>query len=113
MIVTIGTDCSWTVEGTFPAKIHRELELSVEAGFSNYEALEAGTKNAGYIVNKMGCDGNFGTVAVGQRADLILLEQNPLENISHTWDRIGVMARGQWFTQAELDQKVDEFVATY
>ena len=107
----IGTDI--TVEGMVPAHIHRDLELLVEAGLTPYEALEAGTKNAGISVQRMGRDGSFGTVEVDQRADLMLLEQNPLDNIGHTRNRIGVMARGQWFTQAELDGLVDAYVATY
>ena len=111
--VTVGTDCGWTVEGTLPEHIHRELELLVEAGFSNYEALEAGTKNAGYIVTKMGRDGGFGAVTVGQRADLLLLEENPLEHVSHTRNRMGVMVRGNWYTQSELDALVEDFVASY
>lgn len=107
----IGTDMS--VEGMVPAHIHRELELLVKAGLTPYEALEAGTKNAGMSVKRMGDDGKFGTVEVGQRADLILLEKNPLENISNTRKRVGVMARGKWFTQAELEKLVDDFVTTY
>ncbi|MBV7334809.1 amidohydrolase family protein [Chloroflexi bacterium TSY] len=107
----IGTDIS--VEGMVPAHIHRELELLVETGLTPFEAIEAGTKNAGISVTRMGHDGRFGTVEVGQRADLILLKQNPLENVSHTRNRVGVMARGQWFTQAELDALVDEYVGTY
>ena len=107
----IGTDI--TVEGMVPSHIHRDLELLVEAGLTPFEALESGTKNAGISVARMGRDGSFGTVAVGQRADLMLLAENPLENISHTRNRIGVMARSQWFTQAELDGLVKEHVATY
>ena len=83
--------------------IHRDLELLVEVG----------TKNAGMSVERMGLEGGFGTIEVGQRANLLLLAENPLENVSHTRNRVGVMARGQWFTQAELDALVDEFVATY
>lgn len=107
----IGTDV--TVEGILPYHLHRELELLVEAGLTPYEALAAGTKNAGISVARMGRDGSFGTVAVGQIADLLLLAANPLESVSHTRQRLGVMVRGQWFTQAELDQKVNAFVATY
>jgi imidazolonepropionase-like amidohydrolase len=113
VIMITGTDTAILVEGTLPEHIHRELGLLVEAGFSNYTALEAGTKNAGYIVDKMGRDGNFGTVAVGKRADLLLLKKNPLENVSHTRDRIGVMARGHWYSQEELDKKVEEYIRTY
>jgi hypothetical protein len=76
--ILIGTDVM--VEGILPYHIHRELELLVEAGLTPYEALEAGTKNAGISVTRMGRDGSFGTVAVGQIADLILLEENPLQS---------------------------------
>lgn len=107
----VGTDM--TVEGIVPAHIHRDLELLVEAGLTPFEALEAGTRNAGVSVLRMGRDGNFGTIQEGQRADLILLHDNPLENVSHTRNRIGVMARGQWFPQAELDRRVSAYVATY
>jgi hypothetical protein len=107
----IGTDLS--VEGMVPAHIHRELELLVEAGLTPYEALEAGTRNAAISVERMGRDGSFGTVVVGQLGDLILLEKNPLENISNTRNRVGVMARGKWFTQPELDRRVNEYMATY
>ncbi len=105
-----GTDM--VVEGMVPAHIHRDLELLVEAGLTPYEALEAGTKNAGISVERMGRDGSFGRVEVGQRADLILLDANPLDNISHTRNRIGVMARGHWFTQEELNGMVTEYTAT-
>ena len=107
----IGTDM--TVEGMVPGHIHRELELLVEAGLTPYAALEAGTKNAGISVQRMGQNGDFGTVAVGQRADLILLKRNPLLDISRTRTRLGVMARGRWFTQSELDVLVDEYVTSY
>jgi imidazolonepropionase-like amidohydrolase len=107
----IGTDM--TVEGMLPSHIHRELEILVEAGLTPFEALEAGTKNAAISVERMGRNGNFGTVEIGQRADLILIKENPLENVSHTRNRIGVMARGQWFPQAKLDGLVDDYVASF
>jgi imidazolonepropionase-like amidohydrolase len=87
----LGTDL--TVEGMLPSHIHRELELLVEAGLTPFETLEAGTKNAGISVARMGRDGNLGTVDLGQRADLILLVQNPLEDVGRTRNRVGLMAR--------------------
>jgi hypothetical protein len=111
--ITIGTDTGSLTEGSLPSQIHRELELLIESGFSTFEALTAGTKNAGTIVERMGRDGSFGTVAPGQRADLLLLSANPLEDVSHTRDRVGVMARGVWYTQADIDQMVADFLATY
>ncbi len=113
VVITIGTDTSGLVEGSVPSGIHRELELLVEAGLSSYEALVAGTVNAGRIVERMGRDGSFGTIEAGRRADLLLLDGDPLENVSHTRSRLGVMAGGRWYPQAELDQRVEDFVATY
>lgn len=109
--ILTGTDTG--EQGALPEHIHRELELLVEAGFSPYEALSAATRNARLSVNRMGVDDSFGEVIVGQRADLILLESNPLENIRATRQRLGVMVRGRWFTQAELDKLVAELVDTY
>jgi hypothetical protein len=112
VLITVATDSGYlTPEGSLPSYIHRELELLVESGFSNYDALAAGTKNAGIIVERMGRDGNFGTIEVGQRADLILISDNPLENVSATRDRSGVMTNGRWYTQVELDQMVEEYLA--
>jgi imidazolonepropionase-like amidohydrolase len=113
VVITIGTDTAALVEGTIPANIHRELELLVESGLSNFEALQAGTKNAGAIINRMGRDGNFGTMEIGQRADMLLLKENPLENVSHTRNRVGVMTRGKWYTQEQLDKKVEEYISTF
>jgi hypothetical protein len=111
VLITIGTDTS--VEGCIPSNIHLELELLVRAGFSPYEALAAGTKIASNVVDRMGKGDVFGTVEVGKRADLILLNNNPLENVSHTRERQGVMAQGVWYSQDELDVMVQAFVATY
>ncbi|MEJ2513224.1 MAG: amidohydrolase family protein, partial [Anaerolineales bacterium] len=111
-LVTVGTDV--TVEGIVPGySAHLELPLLVESGLTNFEALAAGTRNAALVAGRMGADSAWGTVAVGNRADLILLPNNPLEDVTNTQDRLGVMIRGQWFTQAELDALVDEFTASY
>ncbi len=109
--ILIGTDTG--VEGALPTHVHRELELLVRAGLSPYEALSAATKNARLSVNRMGVDDAFGEVVVGQRADLLLLKSNPLENVGATRHRLGVMSRGRWYTQAELDDLVGEVIATY
>ena len=111
-LVTVGTDV--TVEGIVPGySAHLELPLLVESGLTNFEALAAGTRNAALVAGRMGADSAWGMVAVGNRADLILLPNNPLEDVTNTQDRLGVMIRGQWFTQAELDALVDEFTASY
>ncbi len=49
-----------------------------------------------------------GTVQKGKQADLVLLNANPLDDISATKNRAGVMLKGKWYTQAELDKWLDE-----
>jgi imidazolonepropionase-like amidohydrolase len=111
-LLNLGTDVS--VEGLVPGySAHQELPLLVEAGLTPFEALSTGTRNPAQTTARMGADGDWGTIVEGNRADLILLPHNPLEDVTHTQERLGVMVRGQWFTQAELDGLVDEFVATY
>lgn len=112
VLLNVGTDVS--VEGVVPGyAVHQELLLLVEAGLTNFEALAAGTRNPGITVERMVGNGNFGTIVVGSRADLILLPNNPLENVSYTQERLGVMVRGQWFTQAELNEMTDDLIASY
>jgi len=49
----------------------------------------------------------FGTIAEGNRADLILLRANPLEDLEALWDQEGVMIRGEWIPRAEIDRKLE------
>jgi len=67
--------------------------------------LAAGTRNAHEY---LGTISKSGTVETGKVADLILLNANPLENIAATDNRAGVMLRGKWFTQAEMNMWLDE-----
>jgi imidazolonepropionase-like amidohydrolase len=85
--------------------MHRELKALQEAGLSNYAALEAATKNPSMFFGTLD---KVGTVEKGRRADLILLDANPLENISNTERRAGVMLKGKYYTQAELNKWLDE-----
>jgi imidazolonepropionase-like amidohydrolase len=76
-----------------------------EAGLTPYQVLESGTRNvAQYAANDLELDGRFGTVAVGNRADLILLDANPLTDVRNVARRAGVMVRGRWLPSAELDR---------
>ena len=109
--ILTGTDTG--TEGALPMHIHRELELLVGAGLSNFDALSAATTNAELSVRRMGRSDIFGKVAAGQRADLLLLESNPLDDIRATRQRLGVMSRGRWYPQDELSQLVAEVIASY
>lgn len=90
--------------------IHEELRLLAEAGFSPYEALRAGTYNAASALGDLAA---MGTIAIGKRADLLLLEGNPMDDLDNVQHRTGVMARGHWFTEAELQGALVQLAATY
>jgi imidazolonepropionase-like amidohydrolase len=49
-----------------------------------------------------------GTIEKGKRADLVLLNANPLNDISATENRAGVMLKGKWHTQQELNGWLDQ-----
>ena len=55
----------------------------------------------------------FGTVAVGRRADLILLEANPADDIGRIRNRVGVMVNGRWIPAAEIERRLREIALFY
>ena len=92
--------------------LHREIELISQAGITPYQILESGAKNvARYVSEQLKQDGRFGTVAVGNRADLVLLDANPLENIANLKKRAGVMAKGRWTSAAEIEKGLADLAA--
>ncbi len=100
----LGTDCGnpFVVPGF---SVHLELRNFVDAGLSPFEAIRAGTSGAAEFMN---AGAEFGTVAAGSRADLILVEGNPLEDVSNVDKRVGVMVRGKWYPQAELQSQLEK-----
>lgn len=97
----------WNVPG-FAS--HRELAALVAAGLTPYQALRAGTANVAMFV---GQDSVFGTVAQGKRADLILLDANPLADVAAAARPAGVMVRGRWFDRAALDEMLASVARAY
>ncbi|NBC64601.1 MAG: amidohydrolase family protein [Bacteroidetes bacterium] len=79
---------------------HRELELMVESGLTPFEAIETGTINVGRY---LGEEDTVGKVAEGYRADLILLDSNPLNTIPFQDHIQGVIYRGNYLDRAELN----------
>ena len=78
-----------------------ELEQLYEAGLSPYEVLQTATSNAARF---LGTSDEVGTVTKGKRADLLLLNADPLENVDNTFQQEGVMLRGKWFSKDELQR---------
>jgi hypothetical protein len=87
--------------GSSPAVVHEELKEMVRAGLSPYQALVTGTCN---VAQYLGTLESSGTVAVGKRVDSVLLSGNPLADIRHARELVGVMLDGRWLDRAVLDQ---------
>ena len=102
--ILLGTDSPqiFSVPGF---SIHREMKAMADAGMSAWEILVSGTRNVGEYFQ--GRD-SFGTVAVGRRADLLLLNANPLSDVANVADRAGVMFRGRWLPEEEIRRRLEE-----
>jgi len=81
--------------------LHRELEELVSIGLTPYEALKTSTTHP---IEYLGELADAGTVEVGKRADLVLLKENPLVDIRHSSAIAGVMVRGQWLAEEEIEE---------
>ena len=88
--------------------IHREMRRMADAGMSPYDVVRSGTAAVGEYFKDQD---RFGTIAQGQRADLILVDANPLENLANIQKRSGVMVRGRWLTAADIDRRLAEIAA--
>ncbi len=87
---------------------HREMEAMAEAGLTPFAVLQAATRNA---AEYLGTSNEVGTVEAGKRADLLLLDANPLQAVADTRRVAGVMVRGRWLPRAELDGMLEEIAA--
>ncbi len=107
--ILLGTDCAnpLIVPGF---SLHEELQNFVDAGLTPYEAIKAGTHDAAEFFDALD---EWGTVAAGRRADLILLDANPLDDVANVAKRIGVMVRGKWYPQNDLQAKLDALAEKY
>ena len=97
--IALGSDApqTWNVPG-FSA--HRELKMMVAAGLTPFQALQSGTLN---VARYFGTESSTGTVAKGKRADLVLLDANPLQDIGNSSRIAGVMINGRWLSRNTID----------
>ena len=84
--------------------IHHEMAMMAASGLTAFEVLVTGTRNPAIY---FGTPEEFGTVEVGRRADLILLEANPLVDIGNVRHRAGVMVRGRWLTESGIRERLE------
>lgn len=90
--------------------IHDELRLAVEAGLTPFQALRLSTVNAAVFLEKQE---EMGVVGVGKRADLLLLQENPLQDVANVGKRVGLMVDGRWFSEKRLKEKLADIARSY
>jgi imidazolonepropionase-like amidohydrolase len=80
--IALGTDSGGAAERFFIQghSEHREMELMIQAGLTPMQVIQSFSKGAS---EALGINEDFGTLAKGKAADLLVLERNPLENIAH------------------------------
>jgi imidazolonepropionase-like amidohydrolase len=107
--IAFGTDSPqlYSVPGF---SIHREMRSMAAAGLTPQQILVSGTRNA---ARYFGAEQEFGSVAPGQRADLILLNGNPLTDLANVGRRVGVMVNGRWLPEAEIQARLERIAAAY
>jgi imidazolonepropionase-like amidohydrolase len=95
-----GTDAPAGYDLVPGTSIHRELQLLVRAGLTPLEALQTATLNPALYFGKTA---EWGTVAPGKVADLVLLSRNPLLDIRNTLSVAAVVADGRYYSARQLD----------
>jgi imidazolonepropionase-like amidohydrolase len=83
--------------------LDRELELYVQAGMTPMAAIQSATIVAARV---MKLDGESGSIEVGKRADLVLVEGNPLEHISDIRRVVSVVSNGRMYDSKRLGRSV-------
>jgi imidazolonepropionase-like amidohydrolase len=86
--------------------VHHELKYMVDAGLTPYQALQTGTVNVAKFYN----DKDRGTIETGNIADLVLLNGNPLQDITKTTSIEGVFLNGKWLSRKYLDDEMKKLV---
>jgi amidohydrolase family protein len=109
----LATDAGGGWMGLVPGlSVHKELRILTQNGFTPYEAIKTATVNAANVVEKMIGKGDFGTIEVGKRADLLLIDGNPFDDIAVLSSPQGVMASGRWFDKTELQRMATPGIPT-
>jgi imidazolonepropionase-like amidohydrolase len=94
---------TWNVPGF---SVHRELQYLVRAGLTPYQALETGTRNVAVF---FGTATERGTIEKGKRADLVLLDANPLADITNSSKIAAVVLGGRVLAREDIDRELARF----
>jgi imidazolonepropionase-like amidohydrolase len=109
VVILLGSDApqQFSVPGF---SIHHEMEHMVRAGMSPFQVLYSGSVA---VARHLGIGDAAGTVAVGRNADLLLLDANPLDDISAVRRRAGVMVAGHWYAADAIANRLARIEASY
>ena len=87
-----------------------ELEAFEAIGLTPFEALVTATSGAAEFAGR---SDEFGTIKIGLAADLLVLTADPFETTSNLRRRAGILARGVWFSDEDLKQRLEELATSY
>ena len=109
-----GTDAP-TIPGLVPGwSLHDDLAALEQAGLSRYQVLATATRTPGLLFQRADATAvQSGTIDIGRRADLVLSEHNPLEDLATLRHPLGVMVDGRWHDATALRRMLDDIAADY
>jgi hypothetical protein len=106
MTILAGTDAGYLNSFNYPGLgLHKELEIMVRYGLTPKSALKASVINGPAF---FGLEKDFGAVEAGKKADLLLLNENPLTNIAATKNIFSLIRNGQYLSRKNLDQMLQQ-----
>jgi len=103
--ILAGTQSAYDSVGTPGIILHDELALFVLSGLSPFEALKTATINPALFMHR---EKDLGTIEKGKLADMVLLDANPLTDISNTRKIYAVVANGRYLSRGELDRLLSD-----
>jgi hypothetical protein len=107
--VTIATGTDAGNIGTMHASSYlAELQAMKESGMSNWEIIEASTINGAKVLDK---ETEYGTVSIGKKANLILLDANPIKDVKNVTTINRVINKGVVFNPGDLVENTPEALA--
>lgn len=101
--IVLGTDAQG-MRDVHGFTVHDEIALLVENGLTPFEALETGTVNAAKTMEQ----NDWGIIKENFRANLVILDKNPLENIENTKNIVGVFKDGNYYSKDDLTKKMKD-----
>jgi imidazolonepropionase-like amidohydrolase len=85
--------------------IHTEMQHFSNADISNYDILKSTCYNLSEMLNS---ENEWGTIKIGTKSDMILLNANPIENIEHAKEINGIVLNGKFYPKEKLESELNK-----